>query len=215
VSLPLTGGAADLQRSAVALGLGAFQRLPATRREAEAILALAPAGQGLAALGFDASRRTVMNGSLERYRIIHFATHGILHPCHPELSGIVLSLVDQHGRPQEGFLRAHEIASLDLPADLVVLSACQTAMGRQLPGEGVESLARSFMDAGAARTVVSYWSVSDQATAELMQRFYRGVLEQGLLPAAALRAAQVAMIGETEWQAPYYWAAFVFQGEWR
>jgi len=190
-------------------------RLPATRREAEGILALAKAAEFKQAVDFTASRETATSAEFGQYRILHFATHGFLNSAHPELSGIVLSLFDQQGKPQDGFLRMHEIFNLNLPADLVVLSACQTGLGKEIRGEGLVGLTRGFMYAGAPRVVVSLWSVSDQATAELMVRFYKGMLEGKLRPAAALRAAQVALWKEKRWQDPYYWAAFGLQGEWR
>lgn len=210
-----SGMIADLERSARDFGLNGFERLPASRREAEAILAMVPSEESLEALGFAASRETVTSGQLAQYRIVHFATHGLVHGEHPELSGIVLSLVDEDGRPRDGFLRAHQIYTLDLPADLVVLSACRTALGKAVRGEGLQGLTRGFLYAGAARVVVSLWDVNDRATAELMERFYRGVLRDGLRPTAALRAAQVSMLREPRWEAPYYWAGFTLQGEWR
>lgn len=156
-----------------------------------------------------------LSGELSQYRYVHFATHGFLNSLHPELSGIVLSMFDEKGNPQDGFLRAHEIFNLKLPAELVVLSACQTGLGKEVKGEGLVSLTRGFMYAGAPRVVVSLWSVSDQATAELMARFYRGMLKDNLRPAAALRAAQVSLMKESDWRSPFYWAAFTLQGEWR
>jgi len=190
-------------------------RLPFTRQEAEQILALAPVGTGMKALDFAASRATVMSDRLSQYRYVHFATHGLADSERPELSTILLSLFDEQGVPQDGFLRAHEIYNLNLPAELVVLSACETGLGKQVKGEGLVSLTRGFMYAGASRVVVSLWSVSDKATAELMTKFYRKVLVEGERPAAALRAAQIEMWREPQWQAPYYWAAFTLQGEWR
>jgi CHAT domain-containing protein len=102
-----------------------------------------------------------------------------------------------------------------LPAELVVLSACQTGLGKEIKGEGLVGLTRGFMYAGAARVVVSLWNVNDKATAELMAKFYEKMLERGERPAAALRAAQVEMWRQKQWQSPYYWAAFTLQGEWR
>lgn len=154
----------------------------------------------------------------------------MLNSQHPELSGIVLSLVDEKGETQDGFLRLHEVYNLNLGADLVVLSACQTALGKEIKGEGLVGLTRGFMYAGAPRVVASLWKVDDKATAELMKRFYDGMLKDGLRPAAALRAAQVSMWNfegsgtdafrvpsrrEKQWRSPYYWAAFQLQGEWR
>jgi CHAT domain-containing protein len=194
---------------------GGMARLLFSRREAAAILAVAPAGQSTQALDFQANRAMVTDAALRQYRIIHFATHGILDSEHPELSGIVLSLVDREGKPQDGFLRLHDFYNMNLPAELVVLSACQTALGKDVKGEGLVGLTRGFMYAGAARVVASLWKVDDAATAELMKRFYQGMLgNQQLSPAAALRAAQLAMLQQKQWASPYYWAAFVHQGEW-
>jgi CHAT domain-containing protein len=192
-----------------------FPRLAYTRREAETIMALVPEGKGMKALDFQASRARATSPDLGQYRLIHFATHAILNNQHPALSGIVLSLVDERGQPQDGFLRLHDLYNLNLSADLVVLSACQTALGKEIKGEGLVGLTRGFMYAGAARVVASLWKVNDEATAELMRRFYQGMLRDGRRPAAALRAAQVSMWKEKRWSAPFYWAGFVLQGEWR
>lgn len=208
--------ASDLERATRDVGLaGGFPRLPFSRREAEAIAATAPRGQSVKALDFQASRDAATSTDLSNYRIVHFATHGLLNSNHPELSGIVLSLVDSQGQPQNGFLRLSEIYNLRLPAELIVLSACQTGLGKEIRGEGVVGLTRGFMYAGAARVVASLWKVDDAATAELMKRFYRGMFARGLRPAAALREAQLEMSKEDRWRQPYFWAAFVLQGEWK
>jgi CHAT domain-containing protein/Tfp pilus assembly protein PilF len=204
----------DLERSVGEAGFK-FERLFYTRQEAEAIALQAGSEKIFKALDFDASRKTFFDPRLEEYRIIHFATHGVLNSTHPELSGVVLSLVDENGKLQDGFVRAHDIYNLRLNAELVVLSACRTALGKDVKGEGLVGLTRGFMYAGAERVVASLWDVRDEATAELMKRFYRGMLKQGLSPAAALRSAQVSMWKEKRWQAPYYWAGFVLQGEWK
>jgi CHAT domain-containing protein len=112
-------------------------------------------------------------------------------------------------------MRLHEIYHLRLNADLVVLSACQTGLGKEMRGEGLIGLTRGFLYAGAPRVMASLWQVDDAATAALMKSFYRGVLVQKLTPAAALRAAQIEMLKRKGWAAPYYWGAFVLQGEWR
>ena len=155
------------------------------------------------------------HAKLQQYRILHFATHTILNNRWPELSGVVLSLVDPHGEPRDGFLRLNEIYNLRLNAQLVVLSGCQTALGKEIKGEGLVGLARGFMYASSPSVIASLWSVDDRATAELMKRFYKAVLTKRVPPAAALRAAQIEFLSEKGWNAPYYWAAFTIQGEWR
>ena len=190
-------------------------RLPYTRQEATRLLALAPKTARSSAKEVQFIRDTVLSAGLGQYRYIHFATHGLLDTERPGLSSLVLSMVDESGRPQNGFLRANDIYNLKLPADLVVLSACQTGLGKEIRGEGLIGLTRGFMYAGAARVVVSLWNVNDQATADLMTIFYERMLRQGARPAAALRAAQVEMWRRKQWQSPYYWSAFVLQGEWR
>jgi CHAT domain-containing protein/Tfp pilus assembly protein PilF len=210
-----SGSVSDIQRSAKESGVTVFERLRFSRQEADVVAALSPADERLTATDFAANRATAISPELGRYRIVHFATHGLLNNAHPELSGIVLSLVDEDGRPQDGFLRLHDIYNLRLGADLVVLSACRTALGREIRGEGLVGLTRGFMYAGVPRVLASLWNVDDRATAELMKQLYLGVLKEGKSPAAALRAAQVSMWKTRRWQAPYYWAAFVMQGEWR
>lgn len=190
-------------------------RLPFTRQEATRLLALAPKNSSFAAMDFQASNATVLAGELAQYRYVHFATHGLADTEKPWKSSLVLSMVDAEGKPQDGFLRLKDIYKLKLPAELVVLSACQTGIGKEIKGEGMEALTRGFMYAGAARVVVSLWSVNDKATSELMAKFYEKMLKDGARPAAALRAAQVEMWRQKQWQSPYYWAAFTMQGEWR
>lgn len=192
-----------------------LRRLMFSRDEADAIIAATPERSGMQAVGFRANRRLAMSDELGQYRILHFSTHGLLDSRRPELSGLVLSLVDEKGAAQEGFLRLHEIYNLRLSAELVVLSACQTALGRDVRGEGLIGLTRGFMYAGSLRVVASLWEVDDAATTELMKRFYRGLLQQRLPAATALRAAQLEMLQKKHWQSPYYWGAFVLQGEWR
>jgi len=190
-------------------------RLPASRAEAEAILALVPAEARKVALDFAANQMLAQSAELGQYRYVHFATHSLLHPTQPQLSGLLLSLVDEAGKPQPGFLNAQAIFQLKLPAELVVLSACQTALGKEMPGEGLIGLTRGFMYAGAKRVIASLWRVSDEATAELMKSFYQELLRNPVTtPAAALRAAQIKVSRIPRWRTPYYWAGFVLQGEW-
>jgi CHAT domain-containing protein/tetratricopeptide (TPR) repeat protein len=189
-------------------------RLPFTRLEAQAIISLVPAAEREVATDFAANHAAATSPELSNYRYIHFATHGLLDSQHPGLSGIMLSMFDEAGKEQDGFLRMDEIFNLHLPAELVVLSGCRTGLEKEIKGEGLVGLTRGFMYAGAARVMVSLWDVSDQATAELMRRFYQAMLgKQHLTPAAALRTAQVSMWKDKRWQFPYYWAAFVIHGE--
>jgi CHAT domain-containing protein/Tfp pilus assembly protein PilF len=191
-----------------------FTRLPFSRREAEGIFALTPGGTGLKATDFSASRALVISGRLSQYRILHFATHGLLNSKRPELSGLVFSLTDREGKPQDGFLRLYEIYNLQLNADLIVLSACETGLGKEIKGEGLIGLTRGFMYAGAPRVVASLWNVDDLATAELMKLFYQRMLKDGLPAGAALRAAQLELSRQKRWASPYFWAGFVLHGEW-
>jgi CHAT domain-containing protein len=187
-------------------------RLPGALREGQAILAMAGPGDHLAAFGFDARRDRVMAGELVPHRIIHFATHGLYDSEHPELSGLMLSQWNRSGQPVEGFLATHDIATLQLSADLVVLSACRTALGRELPGEGLSGLAQAFLIAGARQVMVSLWQVEDRTTAELMEHFYRALLERGELPEAALVRAQRLLRSGASSRASAHWAGFVLFG---
>jgi len=205
----------EAMRSATELGLGDLRRLRFSRQEADEITRLANNDLKLEAVDFQANRALATSAELSQYRIVHFATHGLINNTHPELSGVVLSLVDEKGHPQNGFLRLYDLYNLKLSADLVVLSACQTALGKEIKGEGLVGLTRGFMYAGAPRVIASLWQIDDRASAEFMKRFYESLLGQKLRPAAALRAAQVSMQKDPRWQAPHYWAAFTLQGEWR
>jgi CHAT domain-containing protein/Tfp pilus assembly protein PilF len=192
-----------------------LSRLAFSRREAAAIMAVTKPGAGMEALDFEASRETATSKDLSQYRIVHFATHGLLDNEHPELSGLVLSLVGPDGKPRDGFLDLEDVYNLNLPSDLVVLSACETALGKEVRGEGMVGLTRGFMYAGASRVVASLWKVDDVATAQLMGNFYKAMLQDGMRPAAALRQAEVKMWRQKRWSDPYYWAAFTLQGEWK
>jgi CHAT domain-containing protein/tetratricopeptide (TPR) repeat protein len=193
----------------------AFTRLAFSRQEAESIIALTPKGTGLKATDFSASRALALSRQLSQYRILHFATHGLLNSERPELSGLVFSLIDQEGKPQDGFLRLHEIYNLQLNADLVVLSACETGLGKEIKGEGLIGLTRGFMYSGAPRVIASLWDVDDLATAELMKLFYQRMLKDGQPVGAALRSAQLELSKQKRWASPYYWAGFVLHGEWK
>jgi CHAT domain-containing protein/Flp pilus assembly protein TadD len=188
--------------------------LPATRKEAEAISALVPQSDRIVNLGFSASRNQALAKDLNQYRYIHFATHSLINNTRPDLSGIVLSLVDQKGQPQDGFLLAFDVFNLKLSSEMVVLSGCRTGIGQENFSEGMIGLTRAFMFAGSTRVLVSLWSVSDEATSVLMADMYREMLgPKKLRPSAALREAQLKMMKDPRWASPFYWGAFVIQGE--
>lgn len=192
-----------------------FPRLLSSRIEARNISAFAPKDLVDVHLDFDASRENVTERNLANYKILHFATHGLLDTSRPEFSGLVFSLFDKDGKPRDGFLRLNQIYNLNLNSDLVVLSACQTALGKDVRGEGLIGLTRGFMYSGARSVVASLWKVDDAATAEFMKRFYRNLLQEKLMPAAALRAAQTEMKQLPRFRSPYFWAGFTIQGEWK
>ena len=215
----LNNGASDLLRSVVESGATdgpGIPRLAMTRLEAEAIAAYLPAARFRQFLDFQATKAVAADPELSRYRYLHIATHALVNNVHPELSGVIFSLVDEQGRPQDGFLRLYDVYNLDLPAELVVLSACETAIGKDVKGEGLMALARGFIHAGGARVVASLWKTDDRATSQLMKRFYEGVLgPRRLRPAQALREAEAEMWKSEHWRSPYYWGAFVLNGEYK
>lgn len=193
--------------------LPSLNRLSATDWEARRIVELARDSQVVR--NFAANLDAAIDPALGKYRFVHFATHALINPQNPDLSAIVLSQVNEQGQPLNGLLSAQKIHQLKLPAELVVLSACRTGLGKDVPGEGMLSLTRGFLSSGAARVMTSLWAVDDQATAEIMSRFYRHALgPRAKAPAAALRAAQEEMWRAERWS-PYYWGGFVLQGDWR
>ena len=209
-----------LKRSADILNRQGWQRLPGTRKEADAILNIftsipVPDSNSLQVFDFDANYNWATSSALNKFRILHFATHGFVNDANPELSGIVLSLVDKQGKDIRGYLRLGDLFNLDYPADLIVLSACETGLGKEIQGEGLVGLTRGLMYAGAERLVVSLWQVNDQGTAEFMQEFYKQMLHSGKPANVALRATQLKMWQQEKWRNPNYWAAFTFLGEWR
>jgi CHAT domain-containing protein len=190
-------------------------RLAASGAEASAIAELVPRDSRLLQSGFDAARTKVLGLDLSQYRIVHFATHGLVDSRYPALSALALSSFDENGAPQNGFLRLDDIYNMNLNADLVVLSACETALGAEIRGEGLIGLTQGFMYAGAKSLVVSLWQVPDGATAQLMIRFYGFMLRDGQRPALALRNAQLSVARERRWRDPFYWSAFTVLGDWR
>lgn len=192
---------------------GALTRLAHASEEADAISAVAPWGTTVVAKGFDATRETAMSSNVGQYQIVHLATHGLFDSENPELSGIVLSMVDRDGARVNGLMPLQDIYSLDLSTELIVLSACETGLGKDVKGEGVVGLTHGFLSAGSKTVVASLWKVDDRATAMLMADFYKPMLQQDVSPAAALRAAKLKMMRDPRWSAPYYWAGFVLEGE--
>jgi CHAT domain-containing protein/tetratricopeptide (TPR) repeat protein len=191
------------------------QRIPRLRASRDEALAVHSLDQNaFVAEDFLASRETVLHHDLGIYRVIHFATHGILDEKHPERSGLILSLVGKTGEPQDGFLRLSDIYGLKLSADLVVLSSCDSGLGKDLSSEGIIGLPRAFLRAGAKSVIATLWKVDDEATAKLMTHFYAR-LRRGEGPASALRNAQLQLSRDEQWSHPYYWAAFVYQGDYR
>lgn len=209
------GSAEPLPAAARDAGIAALPRLLASRAEAQAIAALGASGGSWLALDFAASREAALRADWSAYAFAHFATHAVLDARHPQLSGIVLSLYDEAGRAQDGFLRVDDLYALRMPVELVTLAACDSAQGADLPGEGVLSLARAFFYAGARRVVANLWSVDDRASAAFMHAFYGHLLQGGLRPSHALARAQEQLRQNPRFAAAYYWSGFVLQGDWR
>lgn len=191
-----------------------FPRLPASRREVEALQTLWGDGaRPWIAVRFEAHREALLEKDWNGFEMLYFATHAIGHR-RPGLSGLVLSMVDAQGRPQPGFVSGLEISRLSLPVDLVVLSACETASGERERGEGTLGLSWSFLQAGATRVVATLWRVDDRRTADLMTRFLELYRREGLSPSAALQRAQQEALGRPR-ALPRDWAGFIFVGDWR
>ena len=212
---PRTDSPAGPSRQAPPLaGTPDLERLPATAREAAVIAELVEPGQKLLATGFGANLGNVTESNLGDYHYVHFATHGRIDSRYPTLSWLAFSLYDETGLPRDGLLHLHDVYQLDLAAELVTLSACDTALGREISGEGLTGLVQGFMYAGSRRVLASLWQVPDRATAELMKRFYTNLLDRNHNPAEALRAAQLDLSSQARWRHPYFWSAFVLQGDW-
>lgn len=212
---PIFSGDDERIRNVSSTLRNSFQRLEFSRQEADKIISLTSPEKRFVALDSAANLQTLRLQDLRQFRILHLATHGRLNDQFPELSGIVLSLIDEKGNSRDGILYLSEIYNLRLNAKLVVLSACETALGKEIQGEGLVGLTHGFMYAGAESVLASLWQVDDYATSELMQRFYQGLLKEGLTPAKALQKAQISMIKEKGLNNPFYWSAFTLQGEWR
>ena len=191
------------------------ERLVATRREAAAIAGTTSAWDVDTFLGFNANKERFVTQANYGYRVVHLATHGVLDSQRPRLSSLLLSKYSAEGFPQDGYLRLQDIYGLKLNSDLVVLSGCETALGKEIRGEGLIGLTRGFMYAGAKAVIASLWRVEDAATAEFMRHFYDAMINGNEHPVAALRYAKLKIANDRRWQEPYFWAAFVIQGDWR
>jgi CHAT domain-containing protein len=167
------------------------------------------------ALGFEANRDLVISGKLGLFRIVHFATHTFFRAKQAELAAIILSHFDKRGQARDYLLRTQDISSLDLRADLVVLSSCSSGLGKNVPGEGIAGFPQAFLSAGALGVVMSVWDVEDRSTSVLMTLFYRNMLIRGMSPSTALKEAQVSMWKDPRHNAPWFWAGFLAQGEWK
>jgi CHAT domain-containing protein len=217
LGLGLESAVSDVTGEAAPAGGLRLARLAGTRAEADEIAKIARTGGGQAEVWTDlnASEENVRTRDVTNYRVIHIATHGLLDAERPQFTGVVLSLVGN--KTGDGFLRTDEIFNLKMGAPLVMLSACETGLGKEKRGEGVIGLTRAFMYAGAPTVGVTLWSVADKSTAELMTDFYRRLLAANNPASAstAMRQAQVAMISGKKYSAPFYWAPFVIVGEWK
>jgi Uncharacterized protein conserved in bacteria len=212
---PLQRALRDVELNRDSFDPSVIEPLFYAKRELANLQDAASGGETFIASGFAATRQQLLSMDLTPYAILHFATHGLLDPKRPENSGLVLSTVDRNKQVQNGFVGLQDIYGLRAPVDLVVLSACQTALGKDVRGEGLLGLTRGFMYAGASSVMASLWKVDDEATAELMRQTYINMLQKGMPPAAALRSAQNIIRQRPEWQSPYYWAGFILQGEYR
>lgn len=192
-----------------------FARLVFSGQEAENIALFVPSEKRFTAVGLEANLNNLRKQDLSQFRILHFATHSLLDSRFNELSGVVLSLIDEKGNAQDGIWRLNEIYNLRLNAGLVVLSACETALGTEIRGEGLVGFTHAFMYSGAKSVVASLWLVDDRPTSKLMQRFYQAMLKENLPPSKALQKAQISMIKEKGLDRPFYWSAFTLQGDWR
>jgi CHAT domain-containing protein len=224
-----TQARASVARSSVRGAFGAerswkLERLIESRREVEQIAGLYPRDQISLLLGEQATEENVKAaGRLSEYRFVHFATHGLLNEERPAYSGLILSLPSmaagnnaqstiRNPQSEDGLLQVYEVFNLKLNADLVVLSACETGLGKEMKGEGLIGLTRAFLYAGTPSVMVSSWSVQDRSTADLMVKFYQE-LNRSQDKAEALRQAKLKLIQNSRYAAPYYWAPFILIGE--
>jgi CHAT domain-containing protein/tetratricopeptide (TPR) repeat protein len=186
-----------------------LQRLPSTGVEAREIVDLVnDPSKTLVLIGPDASRVRVTTAPLDEYRILHFATHALADSQDPALATLALSRWDDAGNPIDGSLRLYDITQMRLNADLVVLSGCDTSLGREIAGEGPIGLSQAFLRSGAKSVIATLWQVPDTSTALLMREFYRHLLGNQRDAATALQLAQDHIRRQAKWSDPYFWAGF-------
>ncbi len=195
--------------------LDSLVRLDSSKTEADSIVNIVGNSNADNFSGFAANREKLLNINAADYKILHFATHGLIDEKRPELSGIVLSRFDENGQKLEEFFRLHDIYGMNLNSDLVVLSACNTGIGKEVKGEGLMSLNNAFLSVGAKSVMASLWKVEDQATLELMKDFYGAMVNEKLTPSKALRKAQIKMLRDGRYRSPFYWAAFTVHGDFK
>lgn len=195
--------------------LDSLARLPASKTEADSIIGILGTSKTDNYSGFSANRERLLNANASDYKILHLATHGLINEEHPELSGIVLSRFGENGQKLDEFVRLQDIYGMNLSADLVVLSACETGIGKQVRGEGLMSLNNAFLSVGAKSVMSSLWKVEDNATLELMKNFYSSLADEKVTPSKALQKAQIKMWGSGQYKSPFYWAAFTVQGDYK
>lgn len=195
--------------------LNSLERLKSSKTEADSIINILGKSNVESFSGFSANRERLINANVSDYKILHFATHGIIDENRPELSGIVLSRFDENGQKRDEFFRLHDIYGMNLNSDLVVLSACYTGVGKEVKGEGLMSLNNAFLSVGAKSVLSSLWKVEDGATLELMKNFYEAMANEHLTPSKALQQAQIKMLTSERYKSPFYWAAFTVQGDFK
>jgi CHAT domain-containing protein/Tfp pilus assembly protein PilF len=192
-----------------------LSRLIYTSQESEQIMEMTNPAKSLPLNGFDANLSEIKNSRIKDYQILHFATHSLANDEIPELSGIFLSKFNKNGETVPGALRLQDIYNLDINAELIILSSCNSAVGKDVSGEGLISLSRGFMSAGAKSVVGSLWKIDDQATAEMMKYFYTFIIYDKMNLSEALRTAKLKMSEQKKWRSPYFWSGFVLQGEYK
>lgn len=195
--------------------LSSLTRLTESKIEGDSILNFADSSKSDIFTGFAATRERFLNENVSEYKILHFATHGLIDEKRPELSGIIFSRFNEKREKLDEFVRLHDIYGLNLNADLVVLSACETGIGKEEKGEGLLSLNNGFLQVGAKTVLSSLWKVEDSATVELMKNFYEILANEETTSSKALQKAQIKMWESGRYKSPFYWAAFTIQGDFK